>query len=120
MGKTPEVPIGPCSTTTSAAPGTPGETRLSPWSVGRLRKLWEVPTPGAVTGTPAVVDDRLYVGDWAGNFYKLRARDGSIAWTTKTIAPISASAMVEGNVVVFGDQAGFIYGLDRDTGAVKW
>ena len=97
-----------------------GETRLSPWSVGRLRKLWEVPTPGAVTGTPAVVDDGLYIGDWAGNFYKLRARDGSIAWTTKTIAPISASAMVQGNTVVFGDQAGFIYGLDRDTGAVKW
>ena len=86
----------------------------------RLHKLWQIDTAGAVTGTPAVVDGRVYIGDWAGNFYKLRSRDGGHVWTTPVIGPISASAMVENDRVIFGDQAGFIYGLDRDNGAIRW
>src|SRR6185369_16863488 len=36
------------------------------------------------------------------------------------LAPISASALVQGDNVFFGDQAGFIYALDRTNGALKW
>jgi polyvinyl alcohol dehydrogenase (cytochrome) len=96
------------------------EWRLSPFTVPFLRELWSVTTPGAVTGTPIVVDDRLYVGDWTGGFYKLRASDGQNVWSAQALAPISASALVTGNRVIVGDQAGVIYGLDRGTGALRW
>lgn len=97
-----------------------GERKLTPWNVGQLRQLWRVPTPAPVTGTAAVVDDKVFVGDWAGNFYKLRANNGKKLWTTQVLAPISASALVAGNRVVIGDQAGFIYGLDKNTGNIAW
>src|SRR5438093_9758126 len=42
------------------------EWRLSPFTVPFLREIWSVTTPGAVTGTPIIVDDGLYVGDWTG------------------------------------------------------
>jgi polyvinyl alcohol dehydrogenase (cytochrome) len=96
------------------------EWQLSPQSVPRLRELWSVATLGAVTGTPVVVDDQVYVGDWSGSFYKLRASDGHILWTTDGFAPISASALVQEDCVIFGDQGGVIYCLDRNTGEVRW
>jgi polyvinyl alcohol dehydrogenase (cytochrome) len=98
----------------------PVEWRLNPWTVPHMRQLWRVQTPGAVTGTPVVADDRVYVGDWTGGFYKLRADNGKKVWSAQAIAPISASALVMGKKVIFGDQAGFIYGLDRDTGVTRW
>jgi polyvinyl alcohol dehydrogenase (cytochrome) len=96
------------------------EWRLSPRTVPHLRELWSVTTPGAVTGTPVVVDDQVYVGDWSGGFYKLRASDGHTVWKAQVLAPISASALVQENRVIFGDQSGFIYGLDRNTGGRRW
>jgi polyvinyl alcohol dehydrogenase (cytochrome) len=97
-----------------------GEKTLGPWNASRLHQLWNVPTPAPVTGTPVVVADDLYVGDWANNFYKVSASSGHIGWTTQAQAPISASGLVLGDQVFFGDQAGFIYGLNRHTGKVQW
>ena len=96
------------------------ETTLTPWNAHRLRTLWQLDTPGAVTGTPAVVADRVYIGDWARNFYKLRADDGHTLWTAHTVGPISASALVRDHRVIFGDQLGYLYGLDQDSGAIAW
>jgi polyvinyl alcohol dehydrogenase (cytochrome) len=96
------------------------ETRLTPRNVNHLHKLWQIDTAGAITGTAAVTGDRVYIGDWAGNFYKLRSGDGSHVWTTPVIGPISASAMVRDDRVIFGDQVGYLYGLDRDSGAIRW
>jgi polyvinyl alcohol dehydrogenase (cytochrome) len=97
-----------------------GESKLSPFNVGKLHVLWNLATPAPVTGTPAVVGDALYVGDWAGNFYALDSRNGHTNWQTTLTAPISASALALGNQLFFGDQAGVMYGLDRLTGAIQW
>ena len=96
------------------------EWRLNLFNVGGLGVAWRVNTPGAVTGTPAVVDDYLYVGDWAGNFYALDADCGGNRWTAHALAPVSASALVNCDQVFFGDQGGFIYALDRYSGALRW
>jgi len=97
-----------------------GETSLGPSNVSRLHVLWNVTTPAPVTGTPAVVGNDVFAGDWSGNFYQLDQRNGHIGWTAHAAAPISASALVQGDKVIFGDQAGFIYGLDRRSGAMRW
>jgi polyvinyl alcohol dehydrogenase (cytochrome) len=73
-----------------------------------------------VTGTPVVSLGQVFIGDWAGQFYKLRSSDGGVLWTTPVQAPVSASALVQANRVIFGDQGGFIYGLDRASGAIQW
>jgi polyvinyl alcohol dehydrogenase (cytochrome) len=96
------------------------EDKLTPWNVGGLHQIWNVPTPAPVTGTPIVVDDKAYVGDWLGNFYKLDARNGHIAWTAHVDGPVSGTALLYQTRLIFGDQLGFIYGLDPTSGAIKW
>jgi polyvinyl alcohol dehydrogenase (cytochrome) len=95
------------------------ELTLSPASVTGLAVKWSYPTPGAVTGTPAVVGDMLYVGDLASNFYALKT-DGTLQWSAHTTSRVTASAIVKGNTVIVGDLAGFIYGYDRKSGALLW
>src|SRR5919201_4876407 len=60
----------------------PGEKRLGPANVARLRVLWQHPTPAIVAGTPAVVGNTVFAGDAAGNFYALRADDATLRWKT--------------------------------------
>jgi polyvinyl alcohol dehydrogenase (cytochrome) len=96
------------------------EHTLSPANVGRLGVAWSYPTPAPVSGTPAVVDGVVYAGDLQGNFYALRADNGTLVWQTRVAAAVTDSPLVLRGTVVFGDLAGNIYGLDAATGATKW
>jgi uncharacterized protein (TIGR03118 family) len=99
---------------------------LSPGNVGGLQMLWNFPTAGVVAGTPAVVGDAVYAGDSVGNFYAL-TRDGKLLWQTQVDGPVTDSPLFTDGTVIFGTQGnlaarqpGSIYGLDADTGAVRW
>jgi polyvinyl alcohol dehydrogenase (cytochrome) len=95
------------------------EYQLNRANVGSLKVKWIYSTAGDVYGTPAVVGNYIYAGDVSATFYAL-THDGKLVWSTKVNAPITASALVTGGVIVFGDQAGYIYGLDRENGTIKW
>jgi polyvinyl alcohol dehydrogenase (cytochrome) len=100
------------------------ETLLSPSNVAGLHVLWNFPTPGIVAGTPAVINDEvlgptIYAGDATGAFYALD-RNGAPRWTDHLIGPVTASPLVTNGTVVIGDVAGFIYGLNANTGGVLW
>jgi polyvinyl alcohol dehydrogenase (cytochrome) len=98
------------------------ESGIRPRDVAMFKMLRRTPTPGAVSGTPAVVGETVYAGDTVGNVFALRARDGRVRWQTKIDgAAFTASATVLRGRVVIGDQAnGFIYGLDAESGEVRW
>jgi outer membrane protein assembly factor BamB len=118
----------------------PEENTLNRDSVRQgLSIKWYFPTAGDVYATPSVVSDIVYAGDaevlpdgtTKGTFYALRAKDGGLVWQqptepSLTFGPITASALVtngtngKGGMVIFGDQRGFIYGLDRETGDLLW
>jgi uncharacterized protein (TIGR03118 family) len=96
------------------------EHTLSPRNVGGLQVLWNFPTAGLVTGTPAVVNNVVYAGDSTGTFYALNS-NGQLKWQTPLGGRITASPLVTHGVIVIGNQGnGFIYGLDAGTGAIKW
>ena len=120
----------------------PAETTLTRESVKGLKIKWVFPTAGDVYATPSVVNNIVYAGDTSGTFYALRS-SGTLLWKTSgsgsiKFGPITASALVtnrehevdkidevdrmdEGDsMVIFGDQAGFIYGLKRNTGQLIW
>ena len=117
----------------------PAEATLSPKSVKHLKIEWVFPTAGDVYATPSVVNNIVYAGDTSGTFYALTST-GTLLWKTSgsgsiKFGPITASALVTNRahevdgidradrrdgMVIFGDQAGFIYGLDRNTGQMVW
>lgn len=103
----------------------PTETRLAPDNVDELHELWRIPTDGALSGTPAVVNDVVYAADVTGAVYAVN-RDGSLKWKTVLDIPalqaakMSASPLVTNRTVIVGDFAGFIHGLDVETGQPRW
>ncbi len=95
------------------------ETKLSKSNVAGLRIKWQIPAAGPVNGTPAVADGQVYVGDGAGVVYALTT-SGSIVWQVQVKSAVTASVTVVGPLLVFGDLAGNLYGVRRDTGKIAW
>ena len=106
------------------------ESTLSADNVSGLHQLWDFPTAGIVTGTPAVVDNVAYAGDTSGMFYAVRASDGKLLWKAQVNGEVTDSPLVTDGTVIFGTQGnataspspipGAVYGLDAHTGAVRW
>jgi len=110
------------------------ENKLGPDNVGNLAVKWILDTVGNVSATPAVVDGSVYVTDWGTNeaggyIYKIDATDGSIIWRHQisefTENPNSVSRntpAVQGNFVVFGDQAppATVIAIDTQYGNLIW
>jgi polyvinyl alcohol dehydrogenase (cytochrome) len=101
------------------------EYQLGPNNVSQLQELWRFETIGAVSGTPAVVNNVVYAGDISGTVHALTS-DGELLWQTTLDVPsvinpkIYASPLVTNRTVVIGDMAGQIHGLDVATGEVRW
>jgi outer membrane protein assembly factor BamB len=43
-------------------------------------KLWEYETGGAISSTPIVYDNKVYIGDYDRQFYALDAKSGKLVW----------------------------------------
>jgi polyvinyl alcohol dehydrogenase (cytochrome) len=97
----------------------PAEDKLTRDSVRSLKVKWVFPTKGDVYATPSVVNKVVYAGDTSGTLYALTSA-GAPVWKTNVGSPITASALVTDRMVIFGDQAGYIHGLDRNNGKVIW
>jgi polyvinyl alcohol dehydrogenase (cytochrome) len=107
------------------------ETHLRPDNVSDLKVQWAFPTVGAVSGTPAVVNDVAYAADSEGWVYAIN-RDGHELWrhhVTVHSPPalpfalglkVSDSLLVTNHTIIFGDLGGDIHGLDVNTGAELW
>lgn len=85
----------------------PAEDKLTRNSVRGLKIKWVFPTAGDVYGTPSVVDGIVYVGDTSGTFYALRS-SGAKVWTANVGGPITDSALVTNQMVIFGNASGSV------------
>lgn len=88
----------------------------------------EIPATFALVGEapPSVYGDRVYVGFSDGILASLRLDSGGVAWT-RDLAPehdrfqdVDARAVLAGNTLVAASVAGGLYGLDPQTGEVRW
>ncbi|HKA82305.1 MAG TPA: PQQ-binding-like beta-propeller repeat protein [Acidimicrobiales bacterium] len=108
----------------------PCDTAISPGTANDLEEAWFFSAEDAVTATPAVVDDTVYVGDWSGNFYALDLDTGKPRWTFEAevhprvyagqIVSSAAVADVEGERVVFFGAGNALYALGAGDGALRW
>jgi polyvinyl alcohol dehydrogenase (cytochrome) len=109
------------------------ESRISPSTAADLTVRWVLNTGGDVSATPAVVGDRVYVPDWAGNLYAIDRSTGAVAWQ-RTISEYTgipgdaarATPALEDGTLVIGNQGTFAGGggrvmaVDADTGDLRW
>ena len=98
-----------------------GVTTVISSNIQSLSLKWSTAVNGAVTGTPAVIGDIVYVGTWNGIFYALDAVTGAIKWSrTICICRITGSPAVANGVIYFGASNATLYALNASDGSQKW
>lgn len=123
--------------------GDPGRRGLAPPDAaldGTPRLVWRTRALGIGTYTaskssPAVDDERLYVGEDDGRLYALERATGKVVWAFAThrheqelVEPpadgaftgIHGSPAIDAERVYVGDYAGFAYAVDKRTGGLAW
>ena len=75
---------------------------------------------GKFVSSPAVADNRLFVGDNQGRFYALDARKGTFIWTIELGEGVATAPLILGDTVYFGTKAGILYGVSRQDGSLRW
>lgn len=103
------------------------ESTLSDANVSRLSLRWEFEAGSGITGTPAVVGNRVIFGSWDGKIYSLDRLSGKPLWSfdagLRSYPPdrklgVFASPAVENNrVYVAADR---LLALDLDSGKRVW
>jgi len=105
---------------------------LSLEQVRGLKLKWAFGFDGDVTAfsQPTVIDGQVFVGSAGGVIHALRADTGCLQWTFQANGPVRSSVLLvpDGNGVpdgnrrslLFGDQTGWFYSLEAETGALLW
>src|SRR5690606_34291762 len=91
------------------------------------KTIWTTKLAGSVKAAPAFSDGTLYVGDYAGQMYAIRASDGAIRWRTSDLGVglgqsgrfYSTPAVAFGRVYA-GNVDGRVYSFDQRSGEVAW
>jgi len=85
------------------------------------KEIWRFETSGQVSGSPLVLDGRVYFGQQGGNrdFYAVDAQDGSPVWRRQVGWAWVGATASEGNIF-FGTADGDIYCLRARDGGVVW
>ncbi|HLK48046.1 MAG TPA: PQQ-binding-like beta-propeller repeat protein [Bryobacteraceae bacterium] len=94
--------------------------------VRRLQLKWAFGFDGDVTAfaQPTVLDDQVFVGSAGGVIHALRAATGCLDWFFQANGPVRSSLLVvpygRQHALLFGDQTGWFYALQAETGALLW
>jgi polyvinyl alcohol dehydrogenase (cytochrome) len=112
----------------------PGNTRYQPAAesglnldqVRRLKLKWAFGFDGDVTafGQPTVIDGQVFVGSAGGVIHAMRAENGCLQWAYQANGPVRSSilsvAIPKGHALLFGDQTGWFYALEAESGRLLW
>lgn len=77
-------------------------------------------TIGPSESSPLVAFGRVYVGDWRGDVYSLRARDGKVLWRFHAGGQIKSGIALAGGRIYVGAYDSKLYALDARTGKLVW
>jgi polyvinyl alcohol dehydrogenase (cytochrome) len=92
----------------------------------RLKLKWAYGFDGDIVAfaQPSVLDKRLFVGSASGMIQALSADSGCVHWTYQASAPVRAAILAvpmgDRHALLFGDQYGWFYSLDAETGRLLW
>ena len=81
---------------------------------------WTYSSEANIISTPAIADDKIFVGNQNGVMTCFNLKDGKEVWNYKTGGAIFSSPAVSKGLVVFGAGDGFVNALDVKNGKLKW
>jgi outer membrane protein assembly factor BamB len=78
-----------------------GHSLITSKNVGLLEQIWSFTVGDAISASPTVVDNVMYVGSWDGYFYAIDIHSGSLIWKFQvdcqnTIIPIPPQCLTPG------------------------
>ena len=85
-----------------------------------VKETWLVHTGVGIYGSPAVYNEKVYVGDDMGMLICYSLSDGKKIWSFSSDKRIVGTPAVADGVVVFGSADKNIYGLDAHSGRCLW
>lgn len=83
--------------------------------------LWQFHTRGAIYSPPGydATRNRIYFGSTDKHLYALDTR-GLFLWSYETGDSIASRPVVISGTIIFGSEDRYIYGLNADTGDLRW
>jgi len=88
---------------------------------GRLERNIEVGADSEVAGGVAVYGESVFTGSRSGRVLHANLRTGDILWMNDdSDDEVFTTPAVSRDYVVFASINGFVYALDRETGALRW
>jgi polyvinyl alcohol dehydrogenase (cytochrome) len=99
---------------------------LSLDQVRRLKLKWAYGFDGDIVAfaQPTVLDRNLFVGSASGQVQALNIDSGCVRWTFQAEGPvraaIAAAPLGDKHALLFGDQTGWFYALEAETGRLLW
>jgi len=103
------------------------ESILGPKNVSNLKIRWEFEAGSGITGTPAVIGDRVIAASWDGRIYVLNRLTGKLLWSfeaglrkyppDRTLGIFASPAVADNTVYIASDR---LLALDLETGQRRW
>lgn len=86
------------------------------------KEVRDVPMESYLIASPAIVDDMLYVGSYAGDVAAVNWKSGEIKWRYRgeRDLPYHASAAVTDELVLVGSHDKNMHAIDRASGEGRW
>ncbi len=81
---------------------------------------WEVDLPGVALGTPAIIDDLIFVATDGGEILALEANSGDTKWKRDIGSPSDSAPAVAGDLVYVGTRDHRVLALDSIAGQPIW
>lgn len=82
--------------------------------------LWRYGASGAVSATPAVSEDTVYIADESGELHAIDAEDGFFRWRKGAAASVKSAPVVTRNRVYVVGTRGKVRSFDKSDGDIRW
>ena len=86
----------------------------------KVEEQWMVQTGVGIYCSPAVDNDKVFVGDDMGRMTAYSLKKGTKLWSFESQKRIVGTPAVSEGVVVFGSADRFVYGLNAENGSLLW
>jgi outer membrane protein assembly factor BamB/predicted phosphodiesterase len=86
----------------------------------QVKKAWEFSSDANIISTPAVANERVFVGNQNGVMTCFSLNDGKPLWKFRTEGSIFSSPAVANGKLVFGSGDGNVYCVDVNKGKLIW